>query len=362
MASIAIINLASTLAAFLSTLIVALALFWNYGKNKIVNTLYLMGFFLFLSLHNLLFILATLSPSDFWAKILFKFMFLGPLGVLFSLLFAESLRKASPYTRISFIGTFLFAITTADEILFSPIITYNEGFWYAIRLRSIYGYIWLVGFYFFSSLVVIYVYFLMYRKSISTGKKKQTKIFLVSSVMGFIGTICAMLFELFFIHELVLEFLVIAVASSILGITYLRNPYISFLLVNTIYKIMIVQDTGVLCYSRTIIEEKQVNDEVIAGFIQAILLFGKESLGSDKVNRDVCVFSFGDRRILLKEHKKIIGVVIVDNVSDAIKNALKEFTIKFWNNFSEDLNVPGVVSTPKKADELFIKEFSFLIP
>ncbi len=362
MNSIGIINLASTFAAFISTLVVSILLYWSYRKNRIVNTLYLMGFFLALSLHNLIFMLATLSFSEIIAKILFKLMFLGPLGVLLLLLFAESLRTYSPYTKVSFIGTFLFAVTTADELLLSPVLSYRDGFWFALKLRSDIGYVSLMMFYFFASLMVIYVYFLMYKNSVSQRKRRQTFIFLLSSIMGFIGTMLAILYEILFVHELVLEFLIIAIASSILGIAYLSNPYVSFLLVNKIYKIMVVQNTGLLCYSRSVHEEKKINDEIIAGFIQAILLFGKESLGSRTPYTDICVFSFGDRRILLKEYKDIIGIMIVDNTSDAIKNALKEFTIKFWDNFKDNIREPGAVITPEKADELFLREFSLLIP
>jgi len=171
-----------------------------------------------------------------------------------------------------------------------------------------------------------------------------------------------MLLEIFFYHELVIEFLVIAIASSILGITYLRNPYIAYLLVQDIYKIMIIQKTGLLCYSKDVSKEIKIDDFAIAGLLFAIISFGSEVLGVEDKYERVNVLAFGRRKIVVKPYYDIIGIIIANEVSDALINALDKFTVEFWKRYGDHVKMPGVVTRPIDADDLLEREFSLILP
>mgnify|MGYP000362530697 CR=1 FL=1 len=288
----ALANILCTLIAFIATTAMSIALLINYRKNHIKTTIYLTMFFLLLALHNLIFLLASITSDSFLALLLFKFTFLGPLGVLFSLLFAESLRKPSPYTQGTFIGSLLFMISFVDGLVFQPKLIYQDGYWYALQLRSYLGYLALLGFYLYSSFFVIYIYHLMHKKAKTPFKRKQTLIFLLVSILGFVGTISVITIELFFFPKLVLEFLVVGIATSILGLAYLSNPYIAFLLIHDIYKIMVIQKSGLLCYCKNLTEHDETDDHAIAGLIHAIFSFGVEVLGVKKHEKDIDIISY----------------------------------------------------------------------
>ena len=357
---ISVINVICTIAAFATTLVISIALLSNYRKNHIKSTVYISLFFLFLATHNIVFLAASLSPTRDLATILFKMTFLGPLGVLFSLIFAESLRKPSPTTARSFIGTLLFLIAFVDGLFFDVQIIREEDVWYAVRLRSTIGYIALLSLFVFSSVFVIHTYYLMYKKSVT--KKPQAKLLLLGSILGFLGTIIAMLIELFIFPELVLEFLMIAVASSIVGIAYLRNPYVAYLLVQDIYKVMIIQKSGLLCYSRDLSKEVVMEDSAIAGLLYAMISFGSEVLGVKDRQSEINILAFGDKKIITKFHFDIIGVVITNEVSEAIIDAIERFTVEFWERYGLYIKDLGFVSVPSEADNLLQREFNLLLP
>ena len=278
------------------------------------------------------------------------------------LFFAESLRRASPFTRETFIGTSLFMASFIDGMLFNPIIVRENNIWYTLQLRSPLGYVTLLGLYVFSSVFVIYVYYLMYKKALTHNKKWQTRSLLLASTLGFVGTILVLLIEIFFFPRLVLEFLVVALATIVVGIAYIKNHYVAYLLVQDIYKILVIQKTGLLCYSKSFYEAEKIDDYAIAGLIQAITAFGEEALGLRSEGLDVNVIAFGDKKIIMKKYYSIIGIIITNQVSDAIVNALKNFTEAFWEKFVIYVKKEGLVIEPKEADALLEKEFSLLLP
>lgn len=352
----------STLIASATTFYIVIMLCQSYRKNRVKNTLYLMSFFLFLAIHNVFFLVAMLAPTYELAVFFFRFSFLGPVGVFFSLVFAESLKKPSPITIHTYLSSLLLIGAIVDGFFTHIIIGLGESTWYAIRLRSIYGYTALFLLYIYVCVIVIYTFYLMYKKSESKVKRSQTRGLLVASIVGFLGSISIVILEFVTESGFVLEFLAIGVASSIIGFYYNKNPYVSYLLIQDIYKVMVIEQSGVLCFSKNLHPSYKIDDSATAGLIIAILSFGSEILELEPGKSDLNIFAFGDKKVIVKNHKNIYGVIISNNVSIAMINALDRFTKKFYEEFVIYLKDSGLILTPKEADELLNNEFSMLLP
>jgi len=202
----------------------------------------------------------------------------------------------------------------------------------------------------------------MYKKSESKVKRSQTRGLLVASIVGFLGSISIVILEFVTESGFVLEFLAIGVASSIIGFYYNKNPYVSYLLIQDIYKVMVIEQSGVLCFSKNLHPSYKIDDSATAGLIIAILSFGSEILELEPGKSDLNIFAFGDKKVIVKNHKNIYGVIISNNVSIAMINALDRFTKKFYEEFVIYLKDSGLILTPKEADELLNNEFSMLLP
>ncbi len=182
------------------------------------------------------------------------------------------------------------------------------------------------------------VFFRAYRSSKNSKNRR-------GALLIFISTLTYVLAGLYELGEDVFGFppiygaITFSVTFIVLAYMYTRYPYFVFTVPSKIYRLMVNSEHGIYLYSVDMDEEdehEESPDELLSTAINSIAKFVEEETGSEKYLRFISLI---DRAIVIYRGSSISGIMITDNSTRILYQALSQFIDEFENTFKSEIGV-----------------------
>lgn len=187
----------------------------------------------------------------------------------------------------------------------------------------------------FAMLFVTYVFFKSYTLSQDPNNRR-------ASLYTFIGTLVYVLVTLYEIGETLLGFpnvygaLTYSLTFLIFAYVYIRNPFFVFAIPTRVHRIILTTTAGIYLYGADIAKDTgDAPDELLAGGISAIIGFLTELTGSSVP--DLKYALVGDRALVIRRQKELIGFIITDKSTGMLTSALDQFVSDFSYFYRKEL-------------------------
>ncbi len=181
------------------------------------------------------------------------------------------------------------------------------------------------------------VFFRAYRSSKNVKNSR-------GALLIFISTLTYVLAGLYELGEDIFAFppiygaITFSVTFIVLAYMYTRYPYFVFTVPSTIYRLMVSSEHGIYLYSVDMDKEDEHEnpDELLSTAINSIAKFVEEETGSEKYLRFISLI---DRAIVIYRGESVSGIMITDNSTRILYQALSQFIDEFENAFKSEIGV-----------------------
>ncbi|MFX0071162.1 MAG: hypothetical protein ACFFAO_08735, partial [Candidatus Hermodarchaeota archaeon] len=267
--------------AVIILILLSIALFLKYLKDKILATLIFCLFFTNIAIWAICSTYYPFMPTSQMAVQIYCIgVFFSYIGFLSLFLFSNLVRYGSIKLKQMFYFSFLLGVILmlliAGENLFYEMLFYQTFGFYAAAFPTFL----VLQFAFILPVAILFIRacFQMVRKSVNKKQKTQTKLTFIGALIGLPGAIIALVIvEIIFIPSLVL--LVSAIGLSIFALGYLQDTQLAYLVPYQCYRIILLKKSGLTCYAKNFEEEEKIKDVLISGAISAISNIMESALG-----------------------------------------------------------------------------------
>lgn len=212
------------------------------------------------------------------------------------------------------------------------------------------------------TIIILVIFFIqsdlriLLKEPLSKKQENQIKLVNRSLLIGLIGILPIIILASFYGDELLaIAFVIISIALYFLINAYLIDPRVAFILPYRTYLVIIVNDSGVLRYSRDFMGDRDLKSTLlISSALSAIV-----SLMSEFYNTDVVptMVKFQDRLILFSISNDYFMAVFTDRDSVLIRSAMSN-TIKEINEKYTSLD--HKLDIPIDLNDIFDRTFYFI--
>jgi hypothetical protein len=211
-------------------------------------------------------------------------------------------------------------------------------------------------------LALTFLYFIHIFR-VSPSNMKKNAFFMVISVFIMAG-VAGMMFT-FNVNKVIpgIDLLIQGIGAIFWSLSFVRYPKLAYVLPFRAYEIMVFySDNGLLLYSHSwnrLRYDKETDPRLFSGFI-----FSMDKTLQEVLNRgDITEISLKDIHLVFKRNEtdKIITMIISDNPSRPLNEALLLFTEAFVEKFSEKFANYGNPNDFNDADELIENFFPFVV-
>jgi hypothetical protein len=152
-----------------------------------------------------------------------------------------------------------------------------------------------------------------------------------------------------------------SVTFIVLAIIYIRYPYFVFTVPSTIYRLIVSSEHGIYLYSVDMDKEADhidSSDELLSSAINSIAKFVEDETGSQKYLRFISLI---DRAIVIYRGKSVSGLMITDNSTRILYQALSQFINEFEKTFEAEIGVFSAdISRFEPSKNLVLRCFPYI--
>jgi hypothetical protein len=343
-------------------ILLSIAVFSKYRKDKILATLIFNLFFISILIWAICSTFYPFMPTNRLAVIFYCIgVFFSYIGFFNLFLFSNLVKNGSINLKLAIyfsflIGIILMLLITGENLFFEMIFYKNFGFY-----GKAYLFFLIIQFAFILPVAILFLNscYQMVRKSKIKKQKFQTKLIFIGALIGIPGAIVALaLVEIIFIPSLVL--LVCSIGVMIFALGYLQNTQLAYLVPYQCYKIIILKKSGITCYAKNFEEDQKVNDVLISGAISAISSIMESALGFKSELKEIKLMN---AVMILDLREDFSGILIANRFSIVLKNALISFNDQFQEKYFPLIKSSDVCldeNAQESVDKLISNIFSFV--
>ncbi|NVM01943.1 MAG: hypothetical protein HWN67_06385 [Candidatus Helarchaeota archaeon] len=192
--------------------------------------------------------------------------------------------------------------------------------------------------------------------AVTPAQKDQATLFMAGVSIGVFGNILVSIIR-WIINFPALMLLTVVVSMILVGMAYIREPEVAFVLPFEVESLMVINASGINLFTKIFDPSKKLEEGLISGMISGIRAFMEEAFGIKSQMKEII---FGDHHILLDLREKMGAFIVSNTSSGTLKIALNKFTDFFESEFSEYLEGSVEMSVFKPADKAVEKYFGFL--